>query len=110
MTTAAIEFARIRSIADLRGILAGDCGEADRTGRFHCAIHDDRDAALEYFADTNTFKCWSCGLSGDVFDWWANLRRMTVHEVAEAIDPLYRTSTSSSALKPRTRPGHSAGP
>ena len=52
--------------------LAGDYGLAlHRAGskfKALCPFHDDHNPSLELNPDRQTYKCWSCGAGGDVFD------------------------------------------
>ena len=99
-----IDFAHIRRIADLRGILTADCGQADRNDRFCHAHHGDRDPALQFYADTNTYHCWSCESGGDFFDYMKETRNMTALEVRDLVDP------GAAARPVALRPAVSADP
>ncbi len=47
-----------------------EVGEArGGSARAICMWHDDHNPSLDINTQTERFKCWSCGASGDVFDW-----------------------------------------
>ena len=39
-----------------------------------CPFHDDHNPSLELNPERQSFKCWSCGVGGDVFDFVKNIR------------------------------------
>src|SRR5690606_34195046 len=45
-----------------------------------CPFHDDRNPSLELNPQRQTFKCWSCGAGGDVFDFIQRYERVEFPE------------------------------
>src|SRR5437868_11833713 len=45
-----------------------------------CPFHDDHNPSLELNPERQSFKCWSCGTGGDVFDFVMNLDRVEFPE------------------------------
>ena len=41
-----------------------------------CPFHDDHTPSLELNPDRQSFKCWSCGAGGDVFDFGKDYERV----------------------------------
>jgi len=62
--------AAIKDAVDLIA-LVGDYLPLQRSGakfKALCPFHDDHNPSLELNPDRQSFKCWSCGAGGDVFD------------------------------------------
>src|SRR5689334_11198052 len=45
-----------------------------------CPFHDDHDPSLEINPERQSFKCWSCGAGGDVFDFVKDYFRLDFPE------------------------------
>ena len=45
-----------------------------------CPFHDDHNPSLEINPDRQSFKCWSCGAGGDVFDFVKNYEHVDFPE------------------------------
>ena len=45
-----------------------------------CPFHDDHDPSLILNPDRQSFKCWSCGAGGDIFDFVKNFERVEFPE------------------------------
>jgi DNA primase len=45
-----------------------------------CPFHDDHNPSLEINPERQSFKCWSCGAGGDVFDFVKNLEHVDFPE------------------------------
>jgi len=45
-----------------------------------CPFHDDHNPSLELNSDRQSFKCWSCGAGGDVFDFVKDFERVDFSE------------------------------
>jgi DNA primase len=45
-----------------------------------CPFHNDHNPSLEVNPDRQSFKCWSCGTGGDVFDFVKNIERVEFPE------------------------------
>src|SRR4051812_39029096 len=51
--------------------LVGDYLPLHRSGskfKALCPFHDDHNPSLELSAERQSYKCWSCGAGGDIFD------------------------------------------
>ncbi len=66
-----------------------------------CPWHDDRNPSLEVNPERQSFKCWVCGVGGDVFDFVKNIERVEFPEalrmLAERAGVTLESSTSSTA-------------
>jgi DNA primase len=63
--------------------LAGDYLALRRVGsRFKalCPWHDDHNPSLELNPERQSFKCWSCGVGGDIFDFVKNIEHVEFPE------------------------------
>ncbi len=63
--------------------LAGDYLPLRRVGsRFKalCPFHDDHNPSLELNPERQSFKCWSCGVGGDIFDFVKNIEHVDFPE------------------------------
>ncbi|WP_165227197.1 DNA primase [Aquisphaera insulae] len=66
--------AAIKSAIDIVA-LAGETLQLRRMGSKYkalCPFHDDHNPSLEVNPERQSFKCWSCGAGGDVFDFVMN--------------------------------------
>ena len=45
-----------------------------------CPFHDDHNPSLELNPERQSFKCWSCGAGGDVFDFVKDYERVDFPE------------------------------
>lgn len=91
--------------------LAGSFGlQLQRSGSKYkalCPFHDDRNPSLTFDPERQTYRCWACGASGDVFTLVQNLERVDFPEalrmLAEragiALDPTARRSTPAGPSK-----------
>jgi DNA primase len=60
----------IKSAVDIVA-LVGDYLPLRRAGnkfKALCPFHDDHNPSLELNPERQSFKCWSCGAGGDIFD------------------------------------------
>ena len=74
--------AAIKSAVDIVG-LVGEYLPLRRAGSRYkalCPFHDDRNPSLELNPQRQTFKCWSCGAGGDVFDFIQRYERVEFPE------------------------------
>jgi DNA primase len=64
--------------------LVGEYGlSLQRTGSKYkalCPFHDDHNPSLELNPDRQSFKCWSCGAGGDIFDFVKDFERVDFPE------------------------------
>lgn len=68
-----------------------------------CPFHDDHNPSLEVNPDRQSYKCWSCGAGGDIFDFVMEREKV---EFPEALRML--AERAGIALEPST--GSSSGP
>ena len=50
-----------------------------------CPFHDDKNPSFSVNATTGTYRCWSCGAKGDVFNFVMELDRLTFREALETL-------------------------
>lgn len=67
-----------------------------------CPFHDDHKPSLELNPDRQSYKCWSCGAGGDVFDFVQEYERVDFPEAVRMLAEragitLEKTSTEGSA-------------
>jgi DNA primase len=90
--------------------LVGDYLPLHRAGskfKALCPFHNDHNPSLELNPDRQSFKCWSCGAGGDVFDFvqayerveFPEALRMLADRAGVALDNPATTSKSSGASK-----------
>lgn len=63
--------------------LVGEYLPLHRTGSKYkalCPFHDDHNPSLELNPDRQSFKCWSCGAGGDIFDFVKDYERVDFSE------------------------------
>ena len=61
----------LKKDVDIVSIIESTGVELNRSGTRHvglCPFHDDRNPSFYVFTDTDRFKCFGCGESGDVID------------------------------------------
>src|SRR5205814_2866946 len=71
-----------------------------------CPFHDDHNPSLELNPERQSFKCWSCGAGGDVFDFVQNIERVEFPEalrmLAERAGVALETPDRAAAPAPGT--------
>lgn len=68
--------------------LAGDYLTLRRAGRRYkalCPFHDDHNPSLELNPERQSFKCWSCGAGGDIFDFVKGIERVDFPEALRVL-------------------------
>ncbi|CAN5743156.1 hypothetical protein BH23PLA1_BH23PLA1_34310 [soil metagenome] len=68
--------------------LVGDYLPLHRAGSKYkalCPFHDDHHPSLELNTERQSFKCWSCGAGGDVFDFVMNYERVEFPEAVRML-------------------------
>ena len=63
--------------------LVGEYLDVQRSGskfKALCPFHDDHNPSLELNPDRQSFKCWSCGAGGDIFDFVKDYERVDFPE------------------------------
>lgn len=91
--------AQLKQGVDLRA-LAAETHEVNRAGKVLCPFHDDSHPSCHLYDDG--FKCFSCGVAGDIVDW---LERVHDLSTAEAIKRL-----EGHAGAPTTAPARRSAP
>jgi DNA primase len=74
--------AAIKNAVDIVA-LVGDYLPLHRSGskfKALCPFHDDHNPSLELNPERQSYKCWSCGAGGDVFDFVQNIERVEFPE------------------------------
>ena len=74
--------AAIKNAVDIVA-LVGEYLPLHRTGskfKALCPFHDDHNPSLELNPERQSFKCWSCGAGGDVFDFVKDYERVEFPE------------------------------
>jgi hypothetical protein len=86
-----IDFDAIRMAVSLKDLVTADLGPPGKGKRWPCPIHGGENPNFAITPDGRHFKCWSCGASGDVFDYVAEREGITVDPSAGAKP--YRSAT-----------------
>lgn len=107
MTFATLDFAALRAQTDLRRVIEDDLGPPGKGRRWPCPVHHGEGANFGITPDGKHWKCWTCGASGDVFDYLARRDGITAAEAARRLDPMAGLSRSSSrtSARPARCPG-----
>lgn len=74
--------AAIKNAVDIVA-LVGDYLQIHRSGSKYkalCPFHDDHNPSLELNPERQSYKCWSCGAGGDVFDFVQNIDKVDFPE------------------------------
>jgi DNA primase len=65
----------IKNAVDIVALVGEYLGPLRRSGSKYkalCPFHDDHNPSLEINPERQSFKCWSCGVGGDIFDFVKN--------------------------------------
>jgi DNA primase len=65
----------IKNAVDIVALVGDYLGPLRRAGSKYkalCPFHDDHNPSLEINPERQSFKCWSCGVGGDIFDFVKN--------------------------------------
>jgi len=65
----------IKNAVDIVALVGEYLGPLRRAGSKYkalCPFHDDHNPSLEVNPERQSFKCWSCGVGGDIFDFVKN--------------------------------------
>jgi DNA primase len=69
-----------------------------------CPFHDDKNPSFECNPERQSYKCWSCGARGDIFDFVMNRERVDFAEalrmLAQRAGVTLERSTATAALPP----------
>ncbi|RQV94552.1 MAG: DNA primase, partial [Calditrichaeota bacterium] len=92
-----MEIAEIKQSLSILKVLAHYNLILDRHSRLICPFHEDKSPSLKIYASTNTFYCFSCGVSGDTIEFIQLKEKCSKHEAIEKAkslsDPLYTITT-----------------
>lgn len=82
-----VAFDAIRGIVDFEAYILENFDqsellfEAGRRIRMKCCFHDDSSPSLVIYLHTQSFTCYGCSTSGDVFDFIAKYENLSLFEV-----------------------------
>lgn len=100
-----IDFGVIADQVDLQRLIEADLGPTVKGRRWRCPFHADAENPnFGITPDGRHWRCWSCGLSGDVFDYIARRDGITAIEAARVLDPSSTQSVETARTKPRSKP------
>lgn len=104
------ELDEIRQRADLVGLVGQRVSlkKAGRDWKGLCPFHDDKNPSFTVSSEFGRYRCWSCGASGDVFNWVMNTQNVDFGEAvkilaAETGVELKRTGGSTEKKSDRER-------
>lgn len=97
---ARIDFEAIRASVRLVDIVTADLGPPGKGRRWACPLHGGENPNFGITPDGRHWRCWSCGATGDVFDYLSRRENITVAEAARRLDP----SAGSKPYRPSARP------
>ena len=104
MKTPSIDFDGIRDTVSLIKLVADDLGSPGRGNRWPCPMHGGEHPNFAITRDGKHWRCWSCGASGDVFDYLAKRENITLAEAARRLDPSAGNGSRKPAGKPQQQP------
>jgi len=70
-----------------------------------CPFHDDHNPSLELNPDRQSYKCWSCGAGGDIFDFVKDFERVDFPEALRMLADRAGVSLEESGEVATTAPG-----
>ena len=88
---------RIKQTVSCKELLALNGIDTDRKGKARCVFHDDKHASMHIFPDGG-FKCFSCGVHGDVIDLACKLYGVDFNRACEILADQYGISPSQNDL------------
>ncbi len=68
-----------------------------------CPFHDDHNPSLELNPERQSFKCWSCGAGGDIFDFVKDYERVDFSEALRMLAERAGVTLEGSAQGPNSR-------
>jgi DNA primase len=105
--TGTIDFEAIRTAVDIRRFVESDLGPPLRYKRWPCPIHGGESPNFGITPDGRHAKCWTCGWSGDVVDYYAAREGIDLAKAARQLDP----SAGQRVTRPaRPSPARQAAP
>ncbi|WP_435019565.1 DNA primase [Tundrisphaera sp. TA3] len=97
----------IKNAVDLVA-LVGESMTLHRSGAKYkalCPFHDDHTPSLELNPDRQSYKCWSCGAGGDIFDFVQNYERVDFPEALRMLADRAGISLEDSGTATAAAPG-----
>jgi DNA primase len=88
--------------------LVGEYRPVRRSGNRYkalCPFHDDHNPSLELNPERQSYKCWSCGAGGDVFDFVQNIEHVEFPEALRMLADRAGVVLESSAAPAAVRSG-----
>lgn len=73
-----------------------------------CPFHDDKNPSFSVSETTGSYRCWSCGAKGDVFNWVMETQRITFPEALEYLAKRAGVALSKAPAGPSKRGGQDA--
>src|SRR5205823_2158955 len=98
-----IDFASVTATADFQAVLTDRLGAPKILGgkpHWPCPFHTDGNPSLYLYDHGRRYRCWPCGLTGDVLDFLARYENVKVIDAAKMLDP----SLGAPPKKPRKAP------
>jgi DNA primase len=68
-----------------------------------CPFHNDRNPSLELNPERQSYKCWSCGAGGDIFDFVKNIEHVDFSEALRMLAERAGITLEGSAKGPNSR-------
>jgi DNA primase len=100
-----IDFAAIAAQVDLQRLIEADLGPTVKGRRWVCPFHANAENANFGIApDGRHWRCWSCGLSGDAFDYIARRDGISTAEAARILDPFSTRPPGPARSRPKSEP------
>lgn len=93
----------ILQTVSLRQVLAEYGVRVNRSGFCQCVKHNEKTASMKIYDKTNTFYCFGCHESGDVFDVVMALDKVDFNEAFKRLGGTYGRKPTNYALSKYTR-------
>jgi len=114
-----MEITEIKSRLSISTVLKHYNLTPDRNGMLKCPFHEDEEASLKVYAETNSFNCFGCEVGGDVIEFIHLKEKCSKHEAivkakewvslgGEVAAPLQNPLPSQAAKKDPDREGRIA--
>ena len=103
-----IDTTTIKTGTDLAALIEADLGPPDRRGFWSCPWHDDQTPSMHVW-QSDTWKCFSCGRTGDAIAWVMERRGLSFTDACKLLAGDTATTAapcprrSSPARRPRPR-------
>ncbi len=77
--------------------------QSKRVYKATCCFHNEKNASLTFYADTNTFKCFACQAHGDAINFYAKRNNLTNREAIKQLATQLGLQTRTRGLKQANR-------